>query len=66
DSAVLGAGRTALSEGDRILFCGSIDARRAMEWTLQNENILRYAMTGSSRPPQRVWQVLRKAFAVRR
>jgi hypothetical protein len=56
---------TALSVGDRILFCGSSAARDDMEWTLQNENILRYSMTGKSRSPQRIWKVLAHALGVR-
>lgn len=56
---------TALSVGDRILFCGSSAARDDMEWTLQNENILRYSMTGKSRSPQRIWKVLARGLGGR-
>ncbi len=47
-----------LRAGDRVLFCGSVEARARMDWTLQNLHALRYVVTGESDPEGMVWRWL--------
>ena len=39
----------SLHKGDIVLFCGSQDARRRMEWVTRNHNIFHYVTTGEER-----------------
>lgn len=39
----------SLHKGDIVLFCGSPDARRRMEWVTRNHNIFHYVTTGEER-----------------
>ncbi len=42
--------------GDRVLFCGRAQARRRMDYALQNINTLRYVLTGEDLPEGWVWR----------
>lgn len=42
--------------GDRLLFCGRIEARANMDWILQNRHALRYVVTGESHHEGAIWQ----------
>jgi len=50
---------------DRILFAGSVSAKNAMEWTLQNQNALTYILTGESRPQGWIWRWLSRKEVAR-
>lgn len=50
-----------LAAGDRILFCGRREAARALNWTLDNVNVLDYVRRGEERPNGYVWRRLRGA-----
>jgi Trk K+ transport system NAD-binding subunit len=41
--------RESLHKGDIVLFCGTNDARRGMEWVTRNHNIFHYIATGEER-----------------
>jgi Trk K+ transport system NAD-binding subunit len=45
-----------LRQGDRLLMCGSEEARNLMSWMLNNINVLEYAATGEVRPDGYVWR----------
>lgn len=47
---------TALSRGDRILFCAKQGSRKRMEWNLRNLNQLEYILTGIESPAGSVWR----------
>jgi voltage-gated potassium channel len=47
-----------LTHGDRILFCGSRDARRQQGLALRNINVLTYLLTGRDAPQGWVWSRL--------
>jgi Trk K+ transport system NAD-binding subunit len=53
-----------LREGDRILFCGTAAARSAMRWTLQNEDVLSYVLTGNTTQQGWFWKKLLALKAV--
>ena len=36
--------------GDELLLCGRLEARRQMEWTAGNEDVLAYVLTGEEHP----------------
>jgi len=55
-SVVLPEPATALKAGDRLLWCGRYRARRRMEWNLQNEHALSYAMTGEAVASGLIWR----------
>ena len=42
--------------GDRLLLCGRLEARRRMDYTLQNVNVLRYVLTGEDLPEGWMWR----------
>jgi Trk K+ transport system NAD-binding subunit len=43
-------------KGDRLLLCGRQEARRQLDYTLQNINALRYVLTGEDLPEGWVWR----------
>lgn len=43
-------------KGDQLLFCGRQEARRLLDYTLQNINALRYILTGEDLPEGWVWR----------
>jgi Trk K+ transport system NAD-binding subunit len=49
---------TAISPGDRILFCGQNVAAREMQWTIGNSEVLNYACTGEEHPSTFLMRVL--------
>lgn len=55
---ILPAPDFALRHGDRILFCGQRGTDQQMRWTLQNPNVVRYLLTGETRPDGTVWRWL--------
>lgn len=50
-----------LMPGDRILFAGRGDARRAMELTLHNVNVVEYLRTGRDLPGGWIWRRFSRA-----
>jgi voltage-gated potassium channel len=48
----------ALSPGDSILVCGPPGTLERMQWALRNPNVLRYLLTGDTRPQGGVWEWL--------
>lgn len=55
---VLPVPETALAIKDGLLFCGTSRAARAMAWTLQNNVVLRYILSGETRPQGTLWRWL--------
>jgi len=55
EPTLLPESRVVLHRGDRLLFCGTDQARRRMGWTLQNDHALDYARGGPSQHPGPVW-----------
>lgn len=53
---LLPEGESVLRKGDRLLFCGSSQARKQMHWILRHFNSLRYVQTGQQRPDGLVWR----------
>ena len=49
--------------GDHLLLCGKPAAVSAMEWTLQNDNVLHYLLTGREMPETWVWQWIDRRLA---
>jgi hypothetical protein len=49
--------------GDHLLFCGKPAAASAMDWTLQNDKVLHYLLTGSEMPETWVWQWIDRRLA---
>jgi hypothetical protein len=49
--------------GDHLLFCGKSSAASAMEWTLQNDKVLHYLLTGREMPETWVWQWIDRRLA---
>lgn len=49
---------TVLKPGDELLFCGQHGAADAMRWTLQNQKVLRYVLSGCELPEGMVWRWL--------
>ena len=56
DRILLPDPKSPLRRGDRLLFCGSGQARSRMLWTLQNSNALDYVLTGESHHPGTLWR----------
>jgi voltage-gated potassium channel len=51
-------GSTRLVAGDQLLFAGSTGTRRQLDLTLQNANVLDYAISGRERTGSWLWQKL--------
>ena len=49
--------------GEHLLLCGKPAAVSAMEWTLQNDKVLRYLLTGREMPKTWVWQWIDRRLA---
>ena len=49
--------------GDHLLFCGKAAAASAMEWTLRNDKVLHYLLTGREMPETWVWQWIDRRLA---
>jgi len=49
--------------GDHFLFCGKPAAASAMEWTLQNDKVLHYLLTGREMPETWIWQWIDRRLA---
>jgi len=49
--------------GDHLLFCGKTTAASAMDWTLQNEKVLHYVLTGREMPETWIWQWIDRRLA---
>jgi len=56
DRILLPDPNSPLRRGDRLLFCGSGQARSRMLWTLQNSNALDYVLSGESHHPGTLWR----------
>ncbi|MBV0932720.1 potassium channel family protein [Marinobacterium weihaiense] len=50
----------ALQVGDEILFCGLSPAKRQMEWSINNYNVLHYLLTGEDPPHTLLARLLRR------
>ncbi|MBA4502397.1 potassium channel family protein [Marinobacterium marinum] len=50
----------ALSPGDELLFCGLTVAKRQMEWSVNNYNVLHYLLTGEDPPHTVLARLLRR------
>ncbi|MBK1734422.1 potassium transporter TrkA [Halorhodospira abdelmalekii] len=50
--------QVALDKGDRLLLCGTPEARHQLEWTLYHHNTLRFLVTGEERPDGTIWRWL--------
>lgn len=53
---LLPKGDYVLRRGDQILFCGPDGVEDTQKWLLQNENVLRYVMTGKEKSTGLLWQ----------
>jgi len=49
---------TEIRKGDRILFCGTREAKNSMQWTLHVLSSLNYVMTFRNEPESFVWRLL--------
>jgi Trk K+ transport system NAD-binding subunit len=49
--------------GDHLLFCGKPAAASAMQWTLQNDKVLHYLLTGREMPETWIWQWIDRRLA---
>ncbi|MBP0049097.1 NAD-binding protein [Marinobacterium sp. AK62] len=49
-----------LQEGDEILFCGLSSAKRQMEWSVNNYNVLHYLLTGEDPPHSLLARLVRR------
>jgi voltage-gated potassium channel Kch len=49
--------------GDHLLFCGKTSAASAMDWTLQNDKVLHYVLTGREMPETWIWQWIDRRLA---
>jgi voltage-gated potassium channel len=49
--------------GDHLLFCGKHGAASAMQWTLQNDKVLHYLLTGREMPETWVWEWIDRRLA---
>ncbi|MCG5529778.1 NAD-binding protein [Halorhodospira halochloris] len=47
-----------LEHGDRLLLCGTPQARAQLHWTLHHRNTLRFLITGEQRPDGTIWRWL--------
>lgn len=47
-----------LELGDRLLLCGTTDARNQLDWSLHHRNTLRFLVSGEQRPDGTVWRWL--------
>jgi len=52
-----------VAAGDQLLLCGRPAAASAMEWTLQNDKVLHYVLTGQEMPETWVWQWIDRKLA---
>jgi len=52
----------SLSLGDKVLFCGTADAKRHMSLTLESEPALLYCLTGESQSQGYFWRWLSKKY----
>jgi Trk K+ transport system NAD-binding subunit len=46
--------------GDRVLMCGSVQSKALMQWSLRNNNVIYYILTGDTRPQGYVWKWFHK------
>lgn len=44
-----------LKIGDRVLMCGSSQSKVLMKWSLSNNNVIHYILTGDERPQGYIW-----------
>jgi len=42
-----------------LMFCGQKEARQQMQWTIQNDDVLMYVLTGEEHPSGYLWKWLR-------
>jgi hypothetical protein len=47
-----------LESGDRLLLCGTPQARAQLHWTLHHRNVLRFLVTGEQGPEGTIWRWL--------
>ena len=47
---------TKIKGGDRLMFCGQNEARQQMQWTVQNDDVLMYVLTGEEHPSGYLWK----------
>jgi Trk K+ transport system NAD-binding subunit len=62
---LLPAEDAAVQAGDHLLLCGRAAAASAMEWTLQNDKVLHYVLTGREMPETWVWRWIDRKLARR-
>lgn len=60
DTFLLPEDEFELERGDRLLLCGVGEARRQLELSVQNYNVLSYLLTGEDRPNGLIWRLLRR------
>ena len=59
DNILLPEEDTKIKDGDRLMFCGQKEARQQMQWTIQNDDVLMYVLTGEEHPSGYLWKWLR-------
>lgn len=59
ESILLPDGQQVLEVSDRLLMCAAYPIYREMEWATQNENVLRYLLTGQETSGGDAWKFLR-------
>ncbi|HSH30714.1 MAG TPA: NAD-binding protein [Thiohalobacter sp.] len=64
DTFLLPEDEFELERGDRLLLCGVGEARRQLELSVQNYNVLNYLLTGEDRPDGLIWRLLRRGRGV--
>jgi len=47
---------TKIKDGDRLMFCGQDEARQQIQWTIQNDDVLMYVLTGEEHPSGYLWK----------
>ncbi len=52
---------TVIVEGDRILFCGTYDAKVALPASINNNKTFNYIMSGKEVPDSIVWRWIKRA-----
>ena len=60
DTFLLPEDEFELERGDRLLLCGVSEAKRQLELSVQNYNVLNYLLTGEDRPDGLFWRLLRR------
>ncbi len=56
DNILLPEDDTKIKDGDRLMFCGQNEARQQMQWTVQNDDVLMYVLTGEEHPSGYLWK----------